>query len=65
MGELYGYIFGAFMAGSAAGPAIYGLVQARTGSYDSILIASTVMLVMVCVVCATLPRFKDVPSVQT
>lgn len=64
MGELYGYIFGAFMAGSATGPALYGLVQARTGNYDAILIASMVMLIMVCVVCATLPRFKDVQSAQ-
>lgn len=65
MGELYGYIFGAFMAGTASGPAIYGLVQARTGNYDAILIASMVMLVMVCAVCAMLPRFKDVPSTHS
>lgn len=59
MGEIYGYIFGAFMAGSAAGPALYGIVQAKTGNYDAPLIASAAMLLSVCVVCALMPRFKD------
>lgn len=59
MGEIYGYIFGVFMAGSAAGPALYGIVQAKTGNYDAPLIASAAMLISVCVVCALLPRFRD------
>jgi len=59
MAELYGYIFGAFMAGSSAGPALYGIVQGNTGNYDATLFASIGMLLFVCVVCAFLPRFKD------
>lgn len=59
IGELYGYLFAAFMAGTASGPALYGLIQARTGSYDSVLILSMVLLAAVCIACATLPKFQD------
>lgn len=59
MGELYGYIFGAFMAGSAAGPAVYGFVQSATGSYDYVIGGSAAVLVAMILVFALMPRFKD------
>jgi len=56
-GAIYGWIFGAFMAGSALGPLVLGTVYDWTGSYQSALIACAVGLGITAVMMVRLPRF--------
>lgn len=43
-GEIYGYLFAAFMAGSGAGPYVMGFVFDATGSYSSALTGLSLVL---------------------
>ncbi|WP_390342895.1 hypothetical protein ACFJIS_21165 [Variovorax boronicumulans] len=63
MGELYGLVFGAFMGGTALGPVLYGVMQSHYGNYRIALFCSIGMLAAVCLLCAMLPRFKDLRDV--
>jgi MFS family permease len=43
-GQLYGYLFGLFLVGTGAGPALMGAVHTRLHSYDMAFLAFGVML---------------------
>jgi MFS family permease len=43
-GQLYGYLFGLFLVGTGAGPALMGAVHTRLQSYDMAFLAFGVML---------------------
>ena len=56
-GQIYGWIFGAFMAGSAIGPYMLGAAFDRTGSYQPALIGCAVGLTVAGLILLRLPRY--------
>jgi len=56
-GELYGYLFAAFMLGSGAGPYIMGLAFDKTGGYATALSALCVALLAACALMMSLGRY--------
>jgi MFS family permease len=56
-GELFGWIFGAFMVGTAAGPYLFGLGYDAFGNYRLPLGCATWALAAVCVLLWWMPRY--------
>lgn len=58
-GRIYGMLYMPFGLFSAVSPLIYGLVRDRTGSYDMMLMAASVMFVVGGVLLLLLGRYPD------
>jgi MFS family permease len=56
-GRVYGMVFAGFMFGTAIAPYFFGAIFDRTGNYQTALGISAVLIVVLCVVLALLPRF--------
>lgn len=56
-GELFGWIFGAFMVGTAMGPTLFGLSYYTYGNYGLPLTCSVGVFVLVCTLLASMPRY--------
>jgi len=56
-GRVYGMVFAGFMVGTAVAPYLFGVVFDWTHTYQAALGASVALIVVMCVVLATLPRF--------
>jgi cyanate permease len=50
-------VFAGFMFGTAIAPYFFGAIFDRTGNYQTALGISAVLIVVLCVVLALLPRF--------
>ena len=64
-GEMFGWIFGAFMAGTAAGPYLFGLGFDAHGNYGLPLSCAAVALAAVCLLLFSMPpytRFDQTPA---
>lgn len=59
-GEIYGYLFGVFCLGTASGPLLMGGGQAMLGTYDPILLAFLVCLLLACVLILCIGRYPDI-----
>lgn len=57
-GEIFGWVFASFMIGSAIGPVAFGIGFDRFKSYAWPLIGATIALLLVCALCAMMPRFR-------
>lgn len=58
-GVIYGWIFAAFMGGSAIGPFMAGASFDSTGGYKSALIASAIGIAMASALLVLLPRYRS------
>jgi MFS family permease len=58
-GEMFGWIFGAFMVGTAAGPYLFGLGYDAHGNYSLPLACAAGALAVVCVLLLSMPRYTD------
>jgi MFS family permease len=56
-GRVYGMVFAGFMLGTAIAPYFFGAIFDRSGNYQTALGVSAVLIVVLCVVLALLPRF--------
>jgi predicted MFS family arabinose efflux permease len=56
-GELYGYMFAAFMLGSGSGPYIMGLVFDKTGNYTAAVMGMGGLLIMATLLTMSLGRY--------
>ncbi|UUZ73679.1 hypothetical protein LP415_11630 [Polaromonas sp. P1(28)-8] len=56
-GEIYGYLFAAFMLGSGAGPYMMGFVFDATGSYTAALAGLSGVLVIACLLLLSLGKY--------
>jgi MFS family permease len=56
-GQIYGYVFGAFMIGTAIGPYLYGATYDWTHSYSIAISLSVLLIGVMCMILACLPRF--------
>ncbi len=60
-GELFGWVFGAFMVGTAAGPYLFGLGYDAHGNYSLPLGCAAAALAAVCVLLHSMPRYSESP----
>lgn len=58
-GELYGYVFSAFMVGTSIGPIVLGIVFDTTGSYHIGLLTVVSLLLLSAALCLRLGAFPD------
>jgi MFS family permease len=58
-GRIYGVLYMPFGIGSAISPILYGVVRDRTGSYDPMLIAATIMFALGGALLLALGRYPD------
>ncbi|MGH6992030.1 MAG: MFS transporter [Caulobacteraceae bacterium] len=58
-GQLYGLVFGGFMVGTAIGPWAYGVLYDRTHSYRIAFAISIALILVMCGLLASLPKFPD------
>jgi predicted MFS family arabinose efflux permease len=56
-GELFGWIFGAFMVGTAVGPTLFGLAYDHDGSYALPLTVSLFVFAVVCLLLLSMPKY--------
>jgi MFS family permease len=56
-GRVYGMVFAGFMLGTAIAPYFFGAIFDRSGNYQTALGVSAVLIVVLCVLLALLPRF--------
>ena len=63
-GKIFGWVFAAFMAGSAVGPVLFGMGFDVSGSYAMPLYSACVALLAVCALCAMMPRYTPIPEVH-
>lgn len=61
-GQIYGYNYSAFKAGSATGPLIMGVAYDVLGRYDEILWAMSGIMLCACVLVAKLPQYPQLPA---
>jgi MFS family permease len=61
-GRVYGMVFAGFMFGTALAPYFFGAIFDRTGSYQAALAVSAVLILVLCLVLALLPRFPALTS---
>lgn len=61
-GRIYGVLYMPFGIGSAISPILYGMVRDRTGSYDPMLIAATIMFAAGGALLLTLGRYPEAQS---
>jgi len=64
-GRIYGCVFGGFWVGTAVGPYLFGLVFDWTRSYQVALAISIVLILVMCVMLALMPRFPDLQHTAT
>ncbi|MGT2432162.1 MFS transporter [Cupriavidus basilensis] len=58
-GQIFGWVFAAFMIGTAIGPVVFGIGFDLAQSYATPLIGAALSLLCVCILCALMPRFKQ------
>lgn len=58
-GATYGVTLGLFCLGASVGPMVFGWSMDRSGSYDTALLASAVLLVLVVGLVATLGPYRN------
>jgi MFS family permease len=61
-GRVYGMVFAGFMFGTALAPYFFGAIFDRTGNYRAAFAVSAVLILMLCLVLALLPRFPALTS---
>jgi MFS family permease len=61
-GRVYGMVFAGFMFGTAIAPYLFGAIFDRTGNYQAALAVSAVLILVLCLVLALLPRFPALTS---
>ena len=61
-GRVYGMVFAGFMFGTALAPYFFGAIFDRTGNYQAALGVSAVLILVLCLVLALLPRFPALTS---
>jgi MFS family permease len=61
-GRVYGMVFAGFMFGTALAPYFFGAIFDHSGNYQAALAISAVLIVVLCVVLALLPRFPPLNS---
>ena len=62
-GRVYGVLFMSFLIGTSLGPVGYGLAYEILGSYDGVLFASIVLMVVSAIFTLPLPRYEKGPRV--
>ncbi|MGH8139884.1 MAG: MFS transporter [Steroidobacteraceae bacterium] len=55
--EIYGWLFGAFMLGTATGPYLFGLGYDTHGNYAAPLIGAAICFALGCMLLALMPRY--------
>jgi len=67
-GEIYGYLYGVFSIGAAAGPVLTGLIREREGTYLPALIGSALLCTVACLVISRIGGLRtdgnDFPEVE-
>ncbi|VVD85279.1 putative MFS-type transporter YhjX [Pandoraea iniqua] len=63
-GKIFGWVFASFMAGSAVGPVVFGMGFDASGSYAMPLYLACAALLIVCALCAMMPRYQPVQDAQ-
>lgn len=58
-GQLYGYVFGGFMIGTAIGPYLFGAAFDWTHSYTVAIYISVSLILLMCGILALMPRFPS------
>ena len=61
-GRVYGMVFAGFMLGTAVAPYFFGAIFDHTGNYQAALAVSAVLILVLCLVLALLPRFPPLTS---
>jgi MFS family permease len=61
-GRVYGMVFAGFMFGTALAPYFFGAIFDQTGNYRAALAVSAVLILVLCLVLALLPRFPALTS---
>ncbi|VVE80391.1 MFS transporter [Pandoraea sputorum] len=64
-GKIFGWVFASFMTGSAVGPVLFGMGFDASGNYVAPLYGACIALVVVCALCALLPRFGSTAKVPS
>lgn len=59
-GQIYGFLFGAFLVGGSLGPYAYGVTFEATGSYAPMLIFCTAITAFASLANLTLPKYPDI-----